>query len=86
MDNKEKNKHKIKLNFNEMKYLLFEYSDINKKCPSEKTVYENQHIGTFLKHIKRKLTQKTEQKYLTLGQNKYVKKVLDDYLDSKGIK
>jgi nicotinamide mononucleotide adenylyltransferase len=77
-----KNKDK-KLTWNEWKDLLFEFCDINKKCPLFKQQYKNNNIGMWLNDQKKKINDTNNDFYIKLSENIYVKKSLDDYLKKK---
>ena len=83
---KKDNKNKIKLEWDEWKYLLFEYCDKNKCTPLQKTKYKNVNIGGWLFHQKEKITKNTDEIYIKLSENKYVKQNLDKYLANKSTK
>lgn len=80
---KNKNKDKVKLNWDEWKKLLYEYCDKNEKVPPANTKYKNQNINKWLGHQKRKINGKDSEIYKKLSDNKYVKQSLDDYLEYK---
>jgi len=56
------------------KQILFDYCDEYKKTPKNKII-----IGKWLGNQKSKINLKTDQMYLDLSSNKYVKESLDNY-------
>ena len=85
LEYKEINKNKIKLLWNEWKELLFEYCDTHKKIPSIKLKYKQQNIGCWIRNQKNKIKNNTNELYIKLSKNKYVKQSLDKYLEYKEI-
>jgi superfamily II DNA or RNA helicase len=83
LENKEKNKDKIHLTFNELKELLFEYANTNKCAPSRKIIYKDQNIGTWLQTRKGNIMSNTDVIYCNLSKNKYIKQHIDTYLENK---
>ena len=79
----EKNKDKIKLNFNERCDLLFKYCNEYKCTPTQKTIYENKNIGGWLQHQKSKINSSDDELYKKLSNNNYIKINLDAYLIKK---
>ena len=65
------------------KDLLFEYSNEHKKVPMNKINYKNQNIGQWLQDQKKKIKSNTDNVYINLSKNKYVKQSLDKYLAKK---
>ena len=80
---KEKNKDKEKLTFNQSKDLLFEFCNINKRCPFQKEEFKNKNIGMWLHNQKKKINDIINEVYIKLSENNYVKKLLDEYLEFK---
>jgi superfamily II DNA or RNA helicase len=79
--NVKKNENKDKLSWEQLKTLLFEYCDNNKCVPDLKTVYNNQNIGIWLHTTqKRNINNTSDELYIKLSTNKYVKENLDKYL------
>src|SRR3989338_8969518 len=78
--NKNKNKDKEKLEWEQLKELLFEFCEKEKRCPIQKEQYKNHNIGTWLQHQKQKIKNKDDDIYKKLSINQYVKKNLDEYL------
>jgi len=74
---------KDKLNQSDMKNLLFEFCNENKKCPSYRDTYKYKNVGVFLQNKKTKLNNITDEIYIELSENEYVKKSLDKYLNNK---
>eukprot|EP01084_Bolivina_argentea_P013106 24550_1 len=83
LSNKNKNKNKKRFTFDESKQLLFEYCNINQKCPTWKIKFKNKNIGQWLNGQKNKIKSKEDNLYITLAANKYVKQTLDEYLSNK---
>ena len=81
--NKELNKDKIKLDWDEMCELVFEYCDKNKCIPSSKCNYKNQNIGMWLQTQKSKINCQQNDVYQKLKENKYIKINLDEYIKNK---
>ena len=67
-------------NWNNWKALLFEYCDINKAVPSNRTIYKNKLICKWLQHQKSKINNVNSNIYIKLSENLYVKQSLDNYL------
>jgi len=78
---KDETKDKIQLSWNELKDLLFEYSNEHKQIPSQKTKYKYQNIGQWFHYQKGKMKSSTDDIYIKLSKNKYIKHSLDEYLD-----
>src|SRR5690606_1679243 len=53
----------------------------NKATPTNKTKYKQQNIGQWLQTQKKKINKATDDVYIKLSENKYVKENLDEYLD-----
>src|SRR3989344_3669684 len=81
--NKDKNKEKEKLEWKQLKELLFEFCEKEKRCPIQKEQFKNQNIGTWLQTQKKKIKNKDDEIYKKLSINKYVKESLDEYLINK---
>jgi len=81
--NKDLNKDKEKLEWDEWKDLLFEFCNINKRIPKQKEKYKNYKLGKWLEHQRNKINNKNNDIYIKLYENKYIKNVLDDYLIKK---
>jgi hypothetical protein len=79
------NKEK-KLNYEQWKNLLFEFSNINKRVPKNNEKYKNNKIWMWLHDQKKKLNDINSIVYINLSENEYVKKSLDDYLNKKILK
>ena len=79
--NKDKNKDKEKLEWKQLKELLFEFCEKEKRCPIKKEQYKNQNIGTWLQNQKQKIKNKDDEIYKKLSINQYVKESLDEYVD-----
>ena len=81
--NKDKNKDKEKLEWKQLKELLFEFCEKEKRCPIKKEQYKNQNIGMWLQHQKTKIKNKDDEIYKKLSINQYVKESLNEYLINK---
>ena len=81
--NKELNKDKEKLSYEQWKDLLFEFCDINKRVPKAQESYKNNKIGGWLQQQKKKINNTNSTDYINLSVNEYVKKSLDTYLHKK---
>ena len=73
------------IKWNEWKELLFEYCNENKETPKQRIKYKNQNIGFWLWAQKKKIKTNDEDIYKKLKKNKYVKKLLDEYLEYKKV-
>lgn len=71
------------MSWDEKRDLLFEYCEINKTIPIISIKYKDQHIGTWLQTQKSKINLSTDDIYVQLSFNKYVKDYLDEYLKNK---
>jgi 2C-methyl-D-erythritol 2,4-cyclodiphosphate synthase len=83
LENKELNKDKEKLNYEQWKDLLFEFCNINKKVPINRKQYKNNNIGQWLHAQKKKINDTNNDICMELSENIYVKKSLDEYLENK---
>lgn len=79
-------KNKVTLKLEDSINLLFEYCQNKHTTPIATTKYNNYNIGMFLHDKKKKITKSTDELYIKLSQNEYVKKSLDDYLEKKNKK
>jgi superfamily II DNA or RNA helicase len=78
-----KNKNIKKINFQEMQQLLFEYCDIYKEAPKHNTYYKNYCIGSWLNGKKQKIKSFSDDLYVRLAKNIFVKQKIDMYFDNK---
>lgn len=78
-----KNKNKLKLTWDEMCKLVFDYCNKEKKIPSRQMVYKNYNIGIWLSNNKRKIQDVNSVKYKKLSMNRIIKDYLDKYLSKK---
>jgi superfamily II DNA or RNA helicase len=78
--NVENNKDKTKLTWNQWKELLFTYCDNYECVPPYRLKYEDQNIGMWLQHQKKKINSIDDEVYKKLSLNKYLKSNLDEYL------
>jgi hypothetical protein len=83
LENKELNKDKEKLNYEQWKILLFEFCNINKRIPKKDEIYKNNKITSWLQEQKKKINNINSIVYINLSENEYVKKSLDKYLINK---
>ena len=83
LEYKELNSDKIKLDYETWKNLLFEFCNINKRCPKKKESYKSNNIGRWLREQKNKINNKECEDYKKLSENNYVKIALDEYLEYK---
>ena len=67
--------------WNYCKDILFEYCDYYKIRPLHNITYKNNNIGSWLQTQKKKIKSNTEEIYIKLSENKYVKQSLDKYLE-----
>ena len=67
--------------FNKWKDILFEYCNKYTLVPSQKIEYNKYNIGSWLNDQKKKISKNTDNIYIKLSTNKYVKDNLDLYLD-----
>jgi superfamily II DNA or RNA helicase len=81
--NKEANKDKKQLGWDEWYKLLIEYIEENDCIPVQKTNYKGQNIGMWLQDQKRKISKQTDEKYIKMSQNALLKENLDEYLVDK---
>jgi hypothetical protein len=80
---KEKNKDKIKLSFEESKNLLFEFCNIKNRVPKKNEKYKEYNISSFLQNQKKKINNYNDDFYKILSVNNIVKKELDRYILDK---
>lgn len=73
--------NKIKLKFKDAKLLLFEYCNLKKCIPAQKTKYKDFNIGGWVSIQKSKICNNNNDIYKELSVNTYVKKSLDEYLE-----
>ena len=83
LENKEKNKEKKILTFDESKNILFEFCNIYERFPKSREQYKKINIGSWLHYQKNKLNNINDELYIKLSENEYVKKSLDEYLHKK---
>jgi hypothetical protein len=81
--NKNKNKDKNILSFDEYKELLFKYCYEFNKVPCSVEVYEKQKIGKWFQYQKSKINSNIDGFYKILSENEIVKKDLERYLINK---
>ena len=83
LENKEKNKDKVKLTQKQWMDLLFEYCNEYKKTPPNKIKYKGQNIGMWLHSQKSNINSTEDELYKKLTVNEYVKKSINKYLKNK---
>ena len=81
--NKEKNKDKVKLTFDQWRDVLFDYCNTHSQVPSKKTKHKNTNIGQWLQSQKKKINATTDDTYQKLAIHPLVKECLDEYLRNK---
>ena len=80
---KDKNKDKEKLTFDESKKLLFDFCDEYGRTPTWKEQFKNCNIGQWLQDQKKKIDNIDNNIYKILAEDICVKKNIDKYLDNK---
>jgi len=83
LKNKEMNKDKLKLTFDELLNLLSEFVEKNNRCPMNRESYKNWNIGTWYQHQKKKINDAKSDIYKQLSVNSIIKDNLDEYLCKK---
>eukprot|EP01084_Bolivina_argentea_P090692 163366_1 len=78
-----KNKHKTKMTTHEKMELVFEYCNVNNKCPKYNTVYKNVEIGEWFRKQKPKISSEEDDLYIKCAKNKHIRKSFDEYLFNK---
>lgn len=81
--NKEKNKDKNQLSWDEKKNILFKFCNKNKRVTINKEKIENENIGMWFQDQKKKINSSNEEVYIKLSENEYLKTSLDEYLINK---
>jgi len=84
LEEKDKNKTKVKFTQDFWYNLFFEFIELNKRCPLRKEIYKDFNLGNWF-HIttKKKITDINSAEYIKLSKNIIVKEHLDDYLKIK---
>ena len=84
LEEKDKNKTKVKITQDFWYNLFFEFIELKKRCPLRKEVYKEVNLGNWF-HIttKEKITDINSIEYIKLSKNIIVKEHLDDYLKIK---
>lgn len=82
-ENRKNNIGNTKMTYDESKILLFEYCDKYKKFPPLEEVYKNVKIGRWLDKQKSKIFSASDEKYIELTKNKYVKNSIDTLLERR---
>lgn len=85
---KEKTKNIKKRTFADYRSLLFSFCNTNKRYPKINEQIQDSDlkycdIGNWFSRLKDKLTDFTDEKYINLSENTYVKQALDEYLKKK---
>jgi len=83
LEYKDKTKDKIKLSFDELRILLFEYVDENKCVPTKNTIYKGHRIDCFWGHTKQKVNDNESDIYKQFAVNPIIKKSIDEYIEHK---
>ena len=83
LKNKEANKNKIKLTFDEFEHLLFEFCNKYERVPTSTENYNNFNIGSCFYNKKENIKSTSDELYKKWSVNKYIKKSFDDYLIKK---
>jgi hypothetical protein len=83
LKNKDQNKGKEILEWDESKKLLFEYCDINKRVPTSTVIYKGQRLGRWLGTQQSKIESVTDELYIKLSVNDIIKNRLNKYLEQK---
>jgi phage tail tube protein FII len=86
LHNKEKNKDKVKLTFDQTKDILFDYCNTHSQVPSKRTKHKNTNIGHWLQDQKKKINATTDDTYQKLATHSIVKTELDRYIAKKRTK
>ena len=76
------NKDIKKINFDEWSKLLFEFCIINKRIPRRGELFKNYNIASWFNNQKNKIKSNTDELYIKLSQNSYIKQSIDKYLSS----
>ena len=84
--NKEKNKDKIKLTWDEWYKLLIEYVNIHNKIPSSEEKYKTYKLGDWFQNQKGYINNTEDIKYKNFSTNILVKESLDNFLDRRNLK
>jgi superfamily II DNA or RNA helicase len=85
LKNKEINKDKLKLTFDESLNLILEFVKNKNKCPIAKESYKNVNIGTWYNHRKTDINNTESDIYKQLSVNPIIKDNLDEYLKNKAM-
>src|SRR3989344_1804341 len=80
---KDKNKNKEKLEWKQLKELLFEFCEKEKRCPIKKEQYKNQNIGTWLQTQKKKIINKDKNKDKEKLEWKQLKELLFEFCEKE---
>jgi superfamily II DNA or RNA helicase len=83
LKNKEMNKDKLKLTFDEAIELFFEFVEKNNRYPMYKEIYKNWNISGWYQHQKTKINDTESDIYKQLSVNPIIKQNLDEYLENK---
>jgi len=88
LDDKEKNKNKIKIGFEDSLKLLVNFVELHKKCPIKSDIYNDKKIGYFFQFIKKKIYNSGKYNnyiYNLLEDNIILKESIDKYIENKEI-
>jgi superfamily II DNA or RNA helicase len=83
LKNKEKNKDKVKLDWDAMYKLVCKYCDEHGHTPYQKCIFENQNIGSWYSTQKSDIRNVEDELYQKMKHNKYIKNNLEKYLDKR---
>jgi antitoxin component of RelBE/YafQ-DinJ toxin-antitoxin module len=83
LKNKEIFNDKIKLTFDEIRTILFDFVNKYNRIPIGNEFFQNYNIGNWLQNQKSKIKFKIETNYIKLSENKLVKDNLNKYLKNK---
>ena len=84
IENKQENKEKHFVSFEESLQLLFEYCDINNITPKQNVIYKNIPIGKWYQYNKHLVkNKKNNEIYMKLSSNKLIKENLDIFLNKE---
>jgi len=86
LDFRNKNKDKVKVDFNKWRALLFEFCELNERTPRRKELFKGHNIASWMNNQKLKIKSNKDDIYKNLSQNKYVKESIDKYLQTDVIK
>ncbi len=71
------------LTWDKKKELLFEYANLNKMYPKRTILYKNVQLGVWFHNQKSEITNNTDEIYVKLSQNEYLRPNLNGFLSNK---